>query len=166
MAFELWDAVAYLALTLIIVGVFWERGRNFLFAAGSVILAAYAWFFLNNTLFAILQALIIVSAILAIEKVSKIRTATILIALTVIAYILLILSNWITDIWSLLGSFGLIGIAFGLVVLPARWGFILMAIGGVLLTIYSVAVSAIVFLLLNIFFSIANIVNYVRRRAG
>ena len=153
----IWNTVSYLAFTSIIIGVFWERGRNILITIGAGALALYAGIFLHNYLFTALQVLIIVSGVLQWLKVSQ-RPAMITVTfLTIATYVFLAFNGIISNTWAFTGSLGLLGIAFGLIILPKHYGFIIMAIGGVFLVLYAFNVQAWVFFLLNIFFAGANI---------
>ena len=152
-----WNAVSYAAFIVIIIGVYSERHRNTLITLGAAVLALYAGIFLKNPLFATLQTLIVISGLLKLTKFSRRISMAAIILLTAAAYAILYGGGVITDTWSLMGSFGLLGIALGLATLPRRYGFILMAIGGLFLIAYAFQVSVWVFFLLNIFFAIANI---------
>ena len=156
----IWNTVAYTAFIGIIIGVLWERCRDALITLGALALALYAGMFLHNPVFAALQALIVVSGLLKLAASPKRVAMGIMIALTVAAYLSLALSGAIVDAWALVGSFGLLGIAFGLTVLPKNYGFLLMAAGGVLLIFYGFAVEAWVFFSLNIVFAIVSIRNW------
>ncbi len=158
-----WNAAGYLAFISIIIGVFSERYRNALitFAAGA--LALYSGIFLHNPLFTALEILIVISGLLQWTKISKRRAVAIMVMLTGLAYLLLLGGGAITDAWSFVGSLGLLGIAFGLIILPKPFGFVLMAAGGVLLVVYGFAVEAWVFFFLNIFFVFANIRTWLKR---
>ncbi|HEY4497283.1 MAG TPA: hypothetical protein VJC20_00795 [Candidatus Paceibacterota bacterium] len=161
---SIWNAISYGAFVAIIIGVFSERFRNILITLGAVVLAIYAEVFLKNPLFATLQTLIVVSGLLQIANLRRHFVVIAMMALTIVAYLFLFLSGVIADGWVLAGSFGLLGIAFGLVTLPNRFGFLLMASGGVLLIIYAFRVGAWVFFLLNIFFIIANLYTWQKTR--
>ena len=150
------NIVSYIAFVAIIAGALSERYRNMLIVSGAVILAAYAEIFLKNPLFAALQALIIVSGILQWAKLRRYYAMIIMIMLTAAVYVFLYLSGAIADGYALIGSFGLLGIAFGLVILPKHYGFLFMAAGGLLLVIYAFHTAAWGFFFLYIFFSIAN----------
>ena len=159
----LWNAAAYAAFIGIIVGVLYERYRNTLFAIGAATLALYAGVFLQNSLFTALQMLVFISALLQWTKVSKRKEGRYkdvpMVTLTVLAIVagfFLLVSGAIVDVWALVGSFGLLGIAFGLAMLPRQNGFLVMAVGGVLLVFYAFAVEVWVFFFLNIFFALAN----------
>ena len=154
---SVWNATAYLAFINIIVGVFWERGRNTLITIGAGTLSLYAGVFLHNYLFTALQVLIVISGILQWIKISQRPAMITMTLLTVATYIFLATNGIINDIWAFTGSLGLLGIAFGLIILPKHYGFIIMAMGGVFLVLYAFNVQAWVFFLLNIFFAIANI---------
>jgi len=154
---SLWNTVSYLAFILIIVGVFYERGRNWLITIGAIVLAIYAAIFLQNTLLTTLQIVITISGILQLCRVPRNSAMRIMIGCTVAAYFFLIFKNAIADTWSFAGSLGLLGIAFGLTILPKRYGFLVMAAGGLLLVAYSFVISAQVFFFLNIFFFVANL---------
>lgn len=146
----IWNMLAYAAFICIIVGVSSDRYRNFLITLGGGLLAFYAYFFFHNYLFAVLQCLIVISGVLQWKKAKG--AAMVMVVLTAAAYLFLIRIGAIGNIWALIGSFGLLGIVFGLVVLPKRYGFMLMAVGGALLVIYAFPTRAWVFFFLNIFF--------------
>lgn len=154
---SLWNVVSYAAFVTIIVGVFSERYRNRLIMCGAAVLAVYAGVFLKNPLFATLQTLIVISGLAQTVQLRRHVAMAIMAVLTSIAYVCLYVSGAIADMWALSGSLGLLGIAFGLIALPNRFGFILMASGGIALVAYAFYVGAWVFFLLNIFFAIANI---------
>lgn len=153
----IWNAAAYFALVIIIIGVYKERCRNILFTVGAGILALYAGLFLHNQLFATLQILIVISGIFSIAKLFKRSAMLTMIILTIAAYVFLASSGAIASGWALIGSFGLLGIAFGLMILPKDYGFLLMSIGGILLIIYAFTAEAWIFLILNVFFTITNL---------
>lgn len=159
----LWNLAAYVALAAIIIGVFHNRLRNFLFLFGAGMLAAYASLFLDNKIFAILQVLVMASAILQIKSVSKRRAIVIMSVLAAVVYLFLLWSDAIENTWALIGSIGLLGLAFGLMTLPKRSGFILMATAGILLALYAFEANARVFFLLNIFFTAANLYSWKRQ---
>lgn len=161
---SLWNIVSYTAFVAIIAGVFSERYRNRLITFGAAVLAVYAGVFLKNPLFATLQTLICVSGLMQMVQLRRRAAMTAMMVLTSIAYIFLYASGALADTWAVSGSFGLLGIAFGLITLPHRSGFILMALGGVSLITYAFHVGAWVFFLLNIFFAVANIHTWRKNR--
>lgn len=153
-----WNLSAYLAFIVIIIGVLAEKYRNILITCGAGVLALYAGIFLHDPLFTVLQTLIVLSGVLlSIKKLPKDTAVAIMIFFTAAAYLLLLAGGAITNVLALIGSIGLLGIAFGLTTLPKRCGFLLMALGGILLIIYAAYISAWVFFFLNIFFTLANI---------
>lgn len=156
----MWNIVAYLAFIGIIIGVFWEKYRNLLVTVGAFVLMLYAGIFLHNPLFATLQLVIVISGVLSLLKSSKLFSICLLTLSTAVSYLYLVLNGAITNIWAFIGSLGLLCIAFGLVILPKPLGFLVMAAGGVFLTIYAFTVSAWVFVFLNLFFTIANIITW------
>lgn len=170
LAGSIWNAISYAAFIGIIIGISWERGRNALFTFGASALALYAGFFLHDILFTTLQILITISALMQWTKVSGYFAGIAMTVLTVAAYLFLISRGAIADIWSLAGSLGLLGIAFGILVLNSnsgrkRYGFLIMAAGGTLLVLYALHVKAWVFFFLNIFFAIANIRGWLKQDA-
>ncbi|OGZ12431.1 MAG: hypothetical protein A2942_02335 [Candidatus Lloydbacteria bacterium RIFCSPLOWO2_01_FULL_50_20] len=86
-----------------------------------------------------------------------------LMSLTTLAYFLLAMNGAIADEWSLMGSFGFLGIAFGLAALPKKFGFLLLAIGGALLTIYAFHVSAWVFFTLNLIYFVESMRSWFKK---
>jgi len=160
-----WDGAAYLAFFFIILAIYREQFVNGTLAVCAVVLGVYAWFFLEISLLATLQGLIFASASLQWAKVPRRRGIIIMGVLTFAAYAWLVFNGDLTDIKALLGSFGLLGIAGGLMLLPLRLAFLVMAIGGTLLVFYSYP-DAMVFVLLNGVFVIVNIKNYWKNRAA
>lgn len=154
---HVWDTVSYLAFIIIIIGVFCDRYRNWLITMGAIVLAVYAAEFLHNRLLATLQIVIAFSGVLQLCRVPRELSKCAMIGSAMGAYYSLTTKNAIADIWSFIGSLGLLGIAFGLITLPKRYGFLVMATGGLLLVLYSFIIGAWVFFFLNIFFFIANI---------
>ncbi len=163
-ASSIWNVAAYAAFVGIIIGVSSERYRNILFTIGAGILALYAGIFLHNPLFTALQTLVVISGLLQLAKVSKRPTMVAMVTFTIAAYILLVWSGAIVNAVSFVGSFGLLGIAFGLAVLPRHYGFLVMAVGGALLVVYAFTVAAWVFFFLNIFFAFENIRTWYKGR--
>lgn len=163
LASSIWNATAYIAFVGIIIGVS-SRYRNILITIGAGILAVYAGIFLHSPLFTALQALIVVAGFLQLAKVPERSAMVTMVLLTVAAYALLLFIGAIVNAISLVGSFGLLGIAFGLAVLPRHYGFLLMAIGGVLLFVYAFTVAIWVFFFLNIFFAFENIRTWYKGR--
>jgi len=163
---SVWNAVSYVAFVIIIVGVYNNRHRNTIITFGATILTLYAIFFLKSPLFSALQILIVVSGILQWAQINKHVAVVVMLVLTSVAYAFLYLSGEMTDGWALIGSFGLLGIAFGLITLPKSIGFLIMVAGGALLTIYAFHVAAWVFFFLNIFFVFANIQTWKNSKAA
>lgn len=153
----IWNTLAYIAFVGIIIGVYWEKYRNSIITMGALILMFYASTFLNNRLFEVLQMLIVISGILQLISLPKKFSIGIL-TLVTIAALNLLLGEIISNIWAFIGSLGLLGMAFGLIILPKRFGFLVMAMGGAFLTIYAFTVAAWVFFFLNAFFAVSNIV--------
>ena len=154
---HIWEVVSYLAFIMIIIGVFYERYRNLLITIGAIVLATYAAVFLQNRLLTTLQIVIAFSGILQLCQVPRKLTMCGMFGCTTVAYYSIISKNIITDTWSFIGSLGLLGIAIGLTILPKRYGFLVMAMGGLFLVLYSFVVGAWVFFFFNIFFFVANI---------
>jgi len=150
------NIAAYAAFYFIIRAVHKERFINETFAVCGGFLGIYAWFFLGNLLLATLQGLIFVSASLQFAEVKRRSGIMIMSVLTIAAYVWLASSGMLTDTKAIIGSIGLLGIAIGIMLLPSRHAFLMMAVGGVLLVYYSFP-AAMVFVLLNIFFTYVNI---------
>ncbi|KKS88385.1 hypothetical protein A2567_00230 [Candidatus Azambacteria bacterium RIFOXYD1_FULL_42_11] len=160
----IWNSLAYIAFIGIIIGVSSEQYRNWLITIGALVLAFYASIFLHDPLFTILQSIVVFSGFSQLLYRPKLYTTLALILATFLSYLFLILNGEIANIWSFIGSLGLLGIAFGLIILPKRFGFLVMAVGGVFLTIYAYTVSAWVFFFLNIFFAIVNVKKWYKNK--
>lgn len=152
-----WNMLSYAALIAIIVGIASERNRAMLYTLGSAALAAYAAVFLHSIFWAVLNALVIVSGILQWIKAGRRITMAIMTILAILAYGFIWHVGAIADVWALFGSFGLLGLAFGLAVLPNRYGFLIMAAGGLLLIIYAFITAVWIIFVLNIIFVIVDI---------
>ena len=153
----LWNVVGYGAFIGIIVGVLSEGLRKPLFVIGPILLALYAGLFLHDPLFTSLQILITVSGVLQLANVPRRTSMVVMVIATIVAYLFLIFGGILVDVWAVIGSLGLLGIAFVIIRLPKPDVFLLMAAGGALLVIYGFVVEAWVFFFLNIFFAIANV---------
>lgn len=161
----LWNLAAYGGFICIIVGVLYERMRNILIVFGSAVLAFYSALFLKDAVFAALQTLIAVSGVMQIFHCKRKTSTMTMVVLTVVALSLLIFGGALQSIATIVGVLGLLGIAFGIVFLPRRSAFVLMTIGGILLTAYAWTFGAWVFFWLNIFFALANIKEFRSARA-
>jgi len=170
-----WNFVAYSAATMIIVSLFLPKYRNLIFLVTAVVLAVYSGYFLQNKIFMSLQFIIAFSAFLAMRREVTFRSVKetshtffdgcAIASVAFIVFIYLIATGVVNDLWSYVGIFGLLGIAFGLVIIPEiKFGFIIMAVSGGLLAIYAFVTDATVFVFLNAFFAAANAGIYVRRR--
>ena len=158
-----WNLAAYVAFIVIIIGISSDRHRNTLTAIGAIVLGVYAWIFLHNPLFAALQALVVISICFQWAKLSPRNTVVTFLSLTALAYFLLAKNGAIADAWSLAGSFGLLGIAIGLIILPKKPGFLILAAGGVLLVVYGYHASAWVFFLLNAVYFVESMRNWLKK---
>lgn len=164
LASSIWNVVAYIAFIGIIIGVSLEKYRNWFITIGALVLVFYAGIFLHDPLFTILQSMIVFSGFLELTKTPKRLATKSLILAVLLLYAILLKNGVIADMWSFIGSLGLLGIAFGLIILPKRFGFLVMAMGGAFLTIYAYTVSAWVFFLLNIFFARANVKKWYKNK--
>lgn len=152
----LWNLAAYIAFAAVITGVLYERWINVLYLPAAVALGLYAGMFIGNPVFAALQSVIGVSAFAGLTKFSK-KTSNWIVGLAAAgACIYLLQTGALADYWAVLGSLGLLGIAFGLVVLPHRKGFLLMVLAGIFLTGYAYESKAWVFFFLNAFFVVVS----------
>jgi hypothetical protein len=149
----LWNLGAYFAFVLIILGVSSGKHRNTLITLGATYFAFYAGWFLHNTLFMVLQIIVVISGLFVAVKIPRHISGIIMVFLTLASYVSLFVAGAVTDVWSFIGSIGLLGIAFGLIAVPKRLGFAFMAIGGTLLLVYAVAVVSVAYIFLNFFFA-------------
>lgn len=152
-----WNVLAYVGMVMIIVAVISAKLRNRLFFLGPLLLLFYAWLFLNDPIFIGLEIIVTASGLLNLLNIKKRASFVIVILLTGIVYFVLLVLGKISEFWSLIGSFGLLGIAFGFTQLPKKRGFTLMMLGGFLIIAYAFVLQIWVFVLLNLIFSIVNI---------
>ncbi len=156
----LWNLASYIAFIGIIVGVLYERWRNILLTVGGATLACYSEFFFKDIVFTALQALLTVSGVMQLARVKHRVSIATMLALTVVVLSLLLLGGALQSMNTVVGVGGLLGITFGIVLLPRRNAFVLMTLGGVLLIAYAWVVGAWVFFWLNIFFALANMKSF------
>ena len=161
----LWNFLAYAGMILIIAGVVSAKFRNHFFIWGPLALLFYAWLYLHNPILAGLQFIIAVSGLLNIFN-SKKHISVVMIFLVLAVYLVLLLKGQISGLWPLIGSFGLLCIAFGIAQLPRKRAFELMAIGGILIGVYAFALSIWVWLVLNIIFAIASFLELKKHKAA
>lgn len=152
----LWNLAAYLGMTLIILAVIFDKWRNQFFVWAPLILLPYTWFYLSNPLLTGLQIIVAVSGILNLVNVKK-TAPFIVFALTIIVYAVLLITKQISGVWLWIGSFGFLGIALGLTQLPKKRAFTMMALGGLLIVIYTLALQIWVFFVLNLVFFMVNL---------
>lgn len=155
----IWNIIGYGAFMAIIVGVLYEKYRKPLFVIGPLLLIPYAGIFLKDPVFTNLQILITVAGILQLLNQPQRFSMKAMILLTIAAFASLVFNGSLVDVWALVGSLGLLGIAFGSIRLPKHDAFALMTIGGLLLIVYSYVTQVWIFFFLNIFFVVANIKN-------
>ena len=157
-----WNLLAYLGMIAIIAAVVSKKWQNHFFVWGPLALFLYAYLFLHNPLLGSLQLIITASGLLNLLKIKK-YSLLIVGTLTVIVYGALLLGGSINGIWCWIGSFGLLGIGLGLTQLPKKRSFVIMAIGGALIIIYSGALTIWIWFILNLVFFGANILTLLRR---
>ncbi|OGF62008.1 hypothetical protein A2926_01440 [Candidatus Giovannonibacteria bacterium RIFCSPLOWO2_01_FULL_44_40] len=153
----IWNLVAYAGMVVILFGVKSKNYRPHLIGFGAVILTFFAFLFLRDYILTSLQLLIAISGVLEIFGVNKKVSTTIFSVLSAVLFITLIFGGYVPDALRWLGVFGALGIAFGLIFVPHRLGFVSMALGGALLVIYAPFVGAWVFFFLNLIFTILNL---------
>lgn len=151
-----WNLLAYVGMVMIIVAVASQKLRNQFFFWGPLLLLIYAGFFIHNFILAGLQLVVVASAVLNLLNIKR-KNSFIIIVLTLILYAVLLIFGQISEFLPLIGSFGLLSIAFGLTQLPKKRGFALMALGGLLIVVYAFFLQIWVFFVLNLLFFIANI---------
>lgn len=159
----LWNLAAYVGMILIIVAVVSAKWRNQFFVWGPLILLPYAWFYLHDPILTGLQLIVTTSGILNLVNIKKVAPL-IVIALTVIVYLVLLITEQISGLWLWIGSFGFLGIAFGMTQLPHKRGFAVMALGGLLIVIYALALQIWVFFVLNVIFFAANLLELRKKK--
>lgn len=153
----LWNLVAYGFVALLIFATLREKYRYEFLGIGAMMLASYSYVFLHNTLFTTLQIVIMISALLQSYSVSPNNQKITLSLITVCAVLFLLLSGNLKTYLDTLGLFGLWGIAFGIIMLPRLGAFLVMAVGGFALVLYALALSIWPFLVLNVFYTLANV---------
>ncbi|MDD3101869.1 MAG: hypothetical protein PHE59_01880 [Patescibacteria group bacterium] len=153
----IWNILAYFGMAMIIIGVVSAKFRNHFFVWGAIILCLYAWFFLHNSLLVGLEFVVAISGALNLFGVKR-GNLFIVGLTTVIVYTILLLTHSINGIWYWVGSFGLLGCGLGLTQMPKKIGFVIMAIGGFLIIVYSGFLSIWIWFVLNIIFFIASLI--------
>lgn len=156
MAGIFWNSLAYIGMILITIAVLSPKWQKQFFIWGPVLLLLYSWLYLHNPILIWLQLIIIVSAGLNLLNVKKIAPF-IVITLAVVAFVSLLMAGQISGLWYWFGALGLLGIALGLTQLPKKNGFYIMALGGLLVIVYSLGLQIWVFFVLNIIFFVANL---------
>lgn len=152
-----WNSLAYGAILAIIYAVLHEKGRYWVFAVAGATLAFYSHFFLQSILFTTLQIVVTISALLQALKVSVFSQKVSLTLLTLGALLFLFIEGYLSTILNILGALGFLGVALGIIMLPRLSAFPLMALGGLMLVLYAFATNAWAFFILNIFYTAANI---------
>ncbi|MBI2109272.1 MAG: hypothetical protein HYT93_03805 [Parcubacteria group bacterium] len=159
-----WNSIAYAAAVGSIAGLFIkERNKHIrytLFTVCGVALAAYSHLFLHSLLFSTLQVVVTCSALFQLCKFEPWRARVSLTLLTGIALIILILSGNLNDVWGVIGTVGLVGIAVGLVLFPLTVAYLLLAAGALFLVGYALETAAWVFFALNIVFALSSIIQW------
>lgn len=161
----LWNLLAYFGMIAITIAVVNKKLRNHFFVWGPLVLFLYAWLFLHNPLLTGLQLIVTVSGILNLLNIKK-SSLLVVSGLTLVVYILLLVTGSISGLWYWIGSFGLLGMGLGLTQLPKKRGFVIMTIGAVLIVIYSGALSIWIWFVLNIVFFIANLIELRRFKSA
>lgn len=151
----IWNALAYGAFGFLIYAFQTGRAIHVTVVLTGIVLGAYAYF-LGNMLFVFLQGLIVASSALQLMHVSRQYTTGLMLFLTAIVVVTLLLEEVIVGVTDVFGAVGLTGIAFGLIVLPARSGSLILTGSSALLALYSFTSGAWVFFFLNIFFMLIN----------
>lgn len=152
-----WNLLAYSAVLLVTVGIFWEKVRLWFFFAGGVALALYSALFLESSLFTVLQLVLTHSAYLQLLEVPRRASAFLLLWVTAVAVLFLLMNGHITTIPEWVGTAGFLAIIVGIVSLPRAEAFIELALGGLLLVIFAYATGAWAFFVLNLIFALANV---------
>jgi len=157
-----WSLLGYVGMMLITIAVISSKWQKPFFFWGPLILLIYA-VHLNDSILMGLQTIITTSGLLNLVDIKK-RSTQIVLALTVAVYAILLVTGKIYGIhW--IGSFGLLGIALGMVQLPFKRGFAIMSMGGLLVVVYAFVSQTWVFFILNIVFFIANILSIKNHKA-
>lgn len=162
----LWNGAAYASIIVIsLVVLFWERYINQVFAIGGLVLGVYAFAFLHDQLFGVLQGIVVISAMLGWMNINRPPLCMIMAVCTLAALVwlsqhsIIMLEQPIT----IVGAAGLVSLALGVTILPSsRHGLLVFAFGGGLLMWYSWVVGAQVFFFLNIIFTTVNFLKWDR----
>ena len=158
----IWNTGAYASLIAIMFGITYERFRKQIFVIAPFILMLYSGFFLEDRLLAVSQLLITVSGLLGMFSVNYRTRTLVMLCLVPIASTVLLAMGVLNSMVATVGFFGLLGIVFGVLLIPKPKAFLLLVAGTVLLLFYSFSVSAWVFFVLNIFLLFANTAGYVK----
>ena len=153
----LWNLLAYAGMILITIAVVSTKWRNQFFVWGPSILLLYAWFYLRDPILTGLHIVIVISGVLNLRHIKK-PAPLIVISLAAIVFATLLATGQILGLWAWFGAFGLFGIALGLIQLPYKRGFALIALGSLLIAIYAFALQIWIFFILNIILFAANLI--------
>jgi len=151
-----WNLLAYVGMVLITVAVISAKWRNQFFFWGPLALLLYAGLYLHNPILTGLQIVVATSGLLNIRNIKK-PAPFVVITLAVIVFAALLVTGQISGLWYWFGALGLLGIALGLTQLPHKRGFAVMALGGLLIVIYALALHIWVFFVLNAIFFATNL---------
>ncbi|MBI2624870.1 MAG: hypothetical protein HYW70_00830 [Candidatus Nealsonbacteria bacterium] len=160
-----WNVFAYLGMVLIITGIVSSRFRNRFFFLGPFILFLYALLYLKDPILTGLQLLISLSGGLNLFNVRKKLFLPVLHVSTVAVYGILLFAGQISGAWQLIGSLGLLGIAFSYTQLPNKRGFLFMGFSGLLIVAYSFVSQVWIWFVLNIVFFFTSIIEFKRKDA-
>lgn len=153
----IWNSVAYISVLAIVYAVLFEKGRFVVFAIAGALLALYSHFFFHSVLFTTLQVVVSISAILQVLKVDAFSQKVLLAFITFYAFVFLFTQGELNTALNMVGAFGFLGIAVGIIMLPRVHAFLVMALGGGALIVYAFALSAWPFFVLNVFYTMANV---------
>lgn len=163
----IWNVLGYFALIYLIAGVICEKYRKTAFISAAFWLGAYAFVFVQDILIASFELLFAGTAVMQYEwKISRRAQNVLILVWGAVTFYLLFFSGlngsfkgglFTLGIWKGMGSAGFLLLVVGLVILPRYFGFLVMAVGGVLITSYAFVNQVWVFFILNIVFVAANV---------
>jgi len=157
----IWNSVAYVSLIAIMFGVAYERFRAQIFVFAPLSLLFYSGFFLGDPLFTVGQSLITTSGVLGLCRVRPFAGMVTMVCLLAIASVSLLLMGVFESTMAILGFYGLMGIVFGILLIPAPKAFLLLSVGTMLLITYAFSVGAWVFFTINFVMLIVNMRGYI-----
>lgn len=162
---SLWSTVfhslAYAGLIICTRGIVDKKRQAWLFLFGVSLLLSFALYG-GDPIFIGAQSIIALASLMRVRGVQDAPLITF--AVAILTFADLFINGHLNSGVQQLGSAAMLGLAFGVALVPKTGGNALLAIGGSLMTYYAYLVWSLPFLVLNIPFTIAALVELERAR--